>query len=117
MDFPIVDLMDPAACYQFLVDLLHPDGLHCPRCQRSDGRGVQARHRAHDTETVRADDPHLAALRLLDQLSLERRPLGGSRRSQKGITLPPRLLALSGLRRLTKLDGCPMFAPAYMGRK
>jgi transposase-like protein len=45
MDFPIVDLMDPAACYQFLVDLLHPDGLQCPRCQRSDGMGVQARHR------------------------------------------------------------------------
>jgi transposase-like protein len=46
MDFPIVDLMDPGACYRFLVESLHPAGLSCPRCQRSDGMGVQARHRA-----------------------------------------------------------------------
>ena len=31
MDFPIVDLLDPAACYRFLVELLHPDGLRCPQ--------------------------------------------------------------------------------------
>ena len=32
MDFPILDLMDQQACYQRLSDLLHPDGLACPRC-------------------------------------------------------------------------------------
>ena len=32
MDFPIVDLMDQGACYQRLLDLLHPGGLTCPRC-------------------------------------------------------------------------------------
>src|SRR4051794_36484924 len=32
MDFPILDLMDQPACYQRLLELLHPDGLTCPRC-------------------------------------------------------------------------------------
>jgi len=45
MDFPIVDLMDPGACYQFLMTVLHPDGFRCPRCDRDDRMGVQARHR------------------------------------------------------------------------
>jgi hypothetical protein len=31
MDFPITDLMDERACYDRLVDLLHPGGLTCPR--------------------------------------------------------------------------------------
>mgnify|MGYP000983253645 CR=1 FL=1 len=46
MDFPIVDLVGPGACYRSLLDLLHPDGLRCPRCHRADRLGVQARHRA-----------------------------------------------------------------------
>lgn len=46
MDFPIVDLLDPDACFRFLLDLLHPGGLRCPRCGRGDGVRVQARHRA-----------------------------------------------------------------------
>lgn len=45
MDFPILDLMDGDACYQFLVDTLHPDGLHCPGCGRSDVLSVHDRHR------------------------------------------------------------------------
>jgi transposase-like protein len=32
MDFPLLDLMDPGACYQRLLDLIHPDGLTGPRC-------------------------------------------------------------------------------------
>ena len=32
MDFPIIDLMDEQACYEKLLDLLHPDGLTCPGC-------------------------------------------------------------------------------------
>ena len=36
MDFPITGLMDEHACYQFLLDLLHPDGLACPRCHCRD---------------------------------------------------------------------------------
>ena len=35
--FPIRDLMDEDKCYAFLVALLHPAGLHCPRCRRSVG--------------------------------------------------------------------------------
>lgn len=46
MDFPIINLLDAEACYQFLLGLLHPDGLACPRCNRADGIWVQARHRA-----------------------------------------------------------------------
>ena len=45
MDFPILDLMDPAACYQFLVATLHPRGLRCPTCRRDDALGVHDRHR------------------------------------------------------------------------
>lgn len=46
MDFPIGDLMDETACYEFLVDLLHPDGLACPHCQDRDGLKVHRRDRA-----------------------------------------------------------------------
>jgi len=37
MDFPIDHLMDEDACYQSLLDLLHPAGLRCPRCQAAEG--------------------------------------------------------------------------------
>jgi transposase-like protein len=37
MDFPIDHLLDEDACYQFLLDLLHPAGLRCPRCQAAEG--------------------------------------------------------------------------------
>ena len=45
MDFPILDLMDADACYQFLLTTLHPDGLRCPRCGRADDHSVHDRHR------------------------------------------------------------------------
>ena len=32
MDFPILDLLDEQACYDFLLDALHPQGLRCPGC-------------------------------------------------------------------------------------
>jgi len=43
MDFPLLDLLDEGACYDFLVDALHPDGLCCPACG---GRRYTV-HRAH----------------------------------------------------------------------
>jgi transposase-like protein len=46
MDFPIAEFMDEDACYEKLVDLLHPDGLACPRCHARDGLRVHRRHRA-----------------------------------------------------------------------
>ena len=45
MDFPIAELMDEDACYAKLLTILHPDGLHCPRCG-STRLGVHRRHRA-----------------------------------------------------------------------
>jgi transposase-like protein len=45
MDFPIADLLDQDACYRKLVDLLHPDGLTCPRCHAREGLKVHRRHR------------------------------------------------------------------------
>ena len=39
MDFPIAELMDEDACYQKLLNWLHPDGLACPRCGARDGPG------------------------------------------------------------------------------
>jgi transposase-like protein len=44
MDFPLLDLMDEQACYDWLLDQLHPDGLPCPGCGRTDRYAV---HRAH----------------------------------------------------------------------
>jgi transposase-like protein len=46
MDFPLNDLMDEQACYEFLVQVLHPEGLACPRCHRADGLKVHRHDRA-----------------------------------------------------------------------
>ena len=46
MDFPIAEFMDEDARYEELVDVLHPDGLACPRCQARDALKVHRRHRA-----------------------------------------------------------------------
>ena len=45
MDFPLLNLLDEKACYDKLVQLLHPHGLACPRCQAQDGLGVHRRQR------------------------------------------------------------------------
>jgi transposase-like protein len=50
MDFPIIDLMDQAACYRRLHVLLHPDGLTCPRCGA--GRDGYSVHRRRDHSPV-----------------------------------------------------------------
>jgi hypothetical protein len=44
MDFPLTGLMDEVACYERLVQALHPEGLACPRCG-GDHYGVHRRHR------------------------------------------------------------------------
>ena len=31
--FSLVDLMDEQKCYEFIVNILHSDGLHCPKCE------------------------------------------------------------------------------------
>jgi transposase-like protein len=45
MDFPLLDLLDEQACYDFLVDLLHPGGLACPGCGRPRSYAVHRCHR------------------------------------------------------------------------
>jgi transposase-like protein len=45
MDFPIGELLDEQACYDWLVRLIHPSGLTCPRCGSDDLR-VHRRTRA-----------------------------------------------------------------------
>ena len=45
MDFPIAELMDEDACYERLVDILHPDGLACPHCGEAHRLGIHRRHR------------------------------------------------------------------------
>jgi transposase len=45
MDFPIIDLMNEQACYDYLVEVMHPEGLGCPRCQHQHGLGVHRCHR------------------------------------------------------------------------
>src|SRR3954451_18325270 len=46
MDFPVADLMDEGACYEYLLSVLHPRGLACPGCGATDGLGVHRRRRA-----------------------------------------------------------------------
>ena len=60
MDFPIADLIDDQACYDWLVKHLWPDGLACPNCQRKRGLGVHRRHR----DPVLATSAPAAALRV-----------------------------------------------------
>jgi hypothetical protein len=43
VDFPLLDLLDEQACYDYLVAALYPDGLRCPACGRDDF----TIHRAH----------------------------------------------------------------------
>src|SRR3954452_9915598 len=46
MDFPVADLMDEGACYEYLLSVLHPRGLACPGCGAADRLGVHRRRRA-----------------------------------------------------------------------
>lgn len=46
MDFPLEPLLDPQSCYDFLLDLLHPHGLGCPRGHPLADCYVHERHRA-----------------------------------------------------------------------
>lgn len=46
MDFPLLDYLDEDTCYTRLLDLLHPDGLACPRCGERRRLGVHRGHRA-----------------------------------------------------------------------
>ncbi len=43
MAFPIQGLMDEQACYDYLLAVLHPDGLHCPQ-----GHALPADQAPHD---------------------------------------------------------------------
>jgi len=45
LDFPLNDLLDSQKCYDFLADLLHPDGFGCPNGHRFDQCHVHARAR------------------------------------------------------------------------
>ena len=45
--FPIQALMDEQACYEYLLAVLHPQGLHCPQGHRLPAeQGTHDRHRA-----------------------------------------------------------------------
>ena len=46
MDFSLIDYLDEDACYTKLVELLHPDGLACPRCGERQHLGIHRCHRA-----------------------------------------------------------------------
>ena len=63
MDFPMLDLMDEPACYRRLRDLLHPDGLTCPRCAA--GRDRYTVHRRRKDSPV-VDDRCKACRRVFN---------------------------------------------------
>lgn len=46
MDFPLIDCLNEEACFVRLLNLLHPDGLACPRCGERQHIGVHRCHRA-----------------------------------------------------------------------
>jgi transposase-like protein len=46
VDFSLIDYLDEDVCYTKLVELLHPDGLACPRCTERQRLGIHRRHRA-----------------------------------------------------------------------
>jgi transposase-like protein len=46
MDFSLIDYLDEGACSIKLVELLHPDGLACPRCRERLHLGIHRCHRA-----------------------------------------------------------------------
>ncbi len=47
MAFPIQGLMDEQACYDYLLGVLHPQGLHCPQGHPlPTGQAPHDRHRA-----------------------------------------------------------------------
>jgi transposase-like protein len=43
MAFPLQALMDEQACYNYLLEVLHPQGLHCPH-----GDALSAEQAPHD---------------------------------------------------------------------
>ena len=45
VDFPLNDLLNPQRCYDMLVSLLHPGGLHCPNGHGLDQCGIHKRSR------------------------------------------------------------------------
>lgn len=46
MKLPTLDVHDEGACYEALVNLLHPQGLACPGCGRYEGWYIHRRYRA-----------------------------------------------------------------------
>jgi transposase-like protein len=46
MELPAIDGHDETACYESLVNLLHPQGLECPKCKSREGWHIHRRHRA-----------------------------------------------------------------------
>ncbi len=46
MDFSLLGLLDEQACYDFLLQTLHPAGLACPHCGSVDDLHVHRRYRA-----------------------------------------------------------------------
>ena len=46
--FPISDLLDPQECYEYLVCVLHPNGLHCKA-----GHPLPPDQAPHDRERAR----------------------------------------------------------------
>jgi len=45
VDFPIKEFMDEQRCHDKLLEVLHPEGLHCPRCKCGDDLRVHDQSR------------------------------------------------------------------------
>ena len=84
MDFSLIDYLDEGACYTKLVELLHPDGLACPRCGE--------RQRLGDPPPPPRPGPRLPVRRLRPRLQrLDRdRPGGDPPPPRAGPADPPR---------------------------
>ena len=45
IEFLLRSLMDEQACYNYLLEVLHPEGLHCPQ-----GHALPAEQAPHDKQ-------------------------------------------------------------------
>ncbi len=44
MKFPKIKFRNESSCFETLFELIHPEGMHCPRCGARDGIRRKANH-------------------------------------------------------------------------
>jgi len=53
MEFPKLDFADEEACFEALLELVHPGGLRCPHCGQQEGLHIHGHHKHNCTPYYR----------------------------------------------------------------